>query len=66
MLRQREFFTDEEIQALKRVAARERAWIAIGIVAGGLRTFLTYMGFFIGAWMAFKAGLADWLGGLLK
>lgn len=64
--RQRDFFNDDEIAALKRVAARERAWMAIGMLAGGMRTVLTYIGFFIGAWMAFKAGLIDWLGGLLK
>lgn len=61
-----DFFNDEEVMALKRVAARERAWMAVGLLAGGLRTILTYVGFFIGAWMAFKAGFLDWLAGALK
>lgn len=58
-------FSPEEIMALKRVAARERAWIAVGFLAGSFRTILTYVGVFIGAWAAFKAGLLEWLRGAL-
>ena len=54
-------FTKEEAEALRRVAARERAWMALGTLAGSLRTILTYLGFFLGAWVAFKAGVLAWL-----
>ena len=54
-------FTPEEAKALRDVAARERAWQSIGLIAAMMRTILTYLGFFIGAWVAFKAGLLQWL-----
>ncbi len=63
---ERGIFTKEEAELLKRVAARERGWAAIGALAGTGKTVLTYFGFFIAAWVAFKAGListlSTWLG----
>lgn len=58
-------FTKEEAEALKNVAARERAWQSIGMLAGIVKSILTYLGFFIAAWVAFKAGLLQWLAGEL-
>lgn len=54
-------FTPEEIKALKSVAARERAWASIGALAGSAKTILTWIGFMIAAWMAFKAGFVEWI-----
>jgi uncharacterized membrane protein len=59
-------FTPEEARLLKRVAARERAWTAIGALAGSLKTILTWMGFMIGAWIFFKAGVLQWISENLK
>lgn len=58
-------FSDDEVEALKRVAARERAWIAVGFLAGSVKMVLTYIGFFLAAWAALKAGILDWLRGAL-
>ena len=58
-------FSDEETIALKRLAARERAWEGIGLLAKPLKTILTYIGFFIGIWLAFKTYLLDFLRGAL-
>ena len=54
-------FTKEEAEALKSVAARERAWHSIGLLAGMFKSILTYLGFFIAAWVSIKAGLLEWL-----
>ncbi len=56
-----EFFTKEEAMLLKKVAARERGWVAIGALAGTAKTVLTYFGFFLATWAAFKAGLISWI-----
>lgn len=59
-------FTKEEAELLKKLAARERGWIAIGALAGTGKTILTYFGFFLATWAAFKTGLittlSEWLG----
>lgn len=58
-------FTKEEIDALRRVAAREKAWQALGTLASSAKTILTYIGFFIVAWAAFKSEATAWLSNLL-
>lgn len=58
-------FTPEEIELLKRVAARERAWASIGALAGSIKTILTWFGVMIGLWAAAKAGFIDWIAGAL-
>lgn len=54
-------FTKEEADALRRVAAREIAWMHIGRIAQSWKTILTYIGYFIGAYIAFKAGILEWI-----
>lgn len=54
-------FTREEAEALKRVAARERAWMAIGHLAGFVKGVMTYIGFFLAAWIAIKAEILQWI-----
>ena len=54
-------FTKEEAEALKRVAARERAWMAIGHLAGFIKGVMTYIGFFLAAWIAIKAEILQWI-----
>lgn len=54
-------FTPEEAELLKRVAARERAWASIGALAGSAKTVMTWFGFMIGAWMAIRSGIAEWI-----
>jgi uncharacterized membrane protein len=54
-------FTREEAEALKRVAARERAWMAVGHLAGFMKGVMTYIGFFLAAWIAIKAEILQWI-----
>jgi uncharacterized membrane protein len=54
-------FTKEEAEALKRVAARERAWMAVGHLAGFIKGVMTYIGFFLAAWIAVKAEILQWI-----
>lgn len=61
LVEDKSYFTVEEAELLKRVAARERAWASIGALAGSVRTILTWLGFMLAAWAAFRAGLIAWL-----
>lgn len=54
-------FTPEEAEALRRVAARERAWMAVGHLAGFVKGVMTYIGFFLAAWIAIKAEILQWI-----
>lgn len=56
-----EAFTADEVAALKRVAAREMAYLAIGKLGSSLKVVLTYVGFFIGIYLATKAGVVEWV-----
>jgi len=56
-----EAFSEDEVAALKRVAARERAYEAIGEIGKSLKTILTYIGFFIGVYIAIKTGAIEWI-----
>jgi intracellular sulfur oxidation DsrE/DsrF family protein len=59
-------FTDQEVKALKRVAAREMAWAGVGMIAASYKQIITYMGFFIMAWLTFKGYLVEWIISILK
>lgn len=54
-------FTKEEAEALRKVAAREIAWMHVGRIANSWKTILTYIGYFIGAYVAVKAGVLEWI-----
>ncbi len=56
-----EAFTADEVAALKRVATREMAYLAIGKLGSSLKALLTYIGFFIGIYLAAKAGVIEWI-----
>lgn len=56
-----ETFTDEEVDALKRVASREMAYLAIGKLGSSMKVVLTYISFFIGIYLAIKAGVIEWI-----
>lgn len=52
-------FTPEEAKALKKVAARERAWMGVGFLLNQYKTFLVYLGLIMGAYSAVKTGFAE-------
>lgn len=56
-----EVFTEDEVAALKRVASREMAYLAIGKLGSSMKVLLTYVSFFIGVYLAFKAGVIEWI-----
>lgn len=56
-----EAFTDDEVAALKRVASREMAYLAIGKLGSSMKVILTYISFFIGIYLALKAGAIEWI-----
>ncbi len=58
-------FTKAELVALKEMAARDVALVQLGKMAKTGKTILTYIGFFLAAWLAFKAGLADFIKGIM-
>jgi hypothetical protein len=60
-VQEHQLFSKDEVELLKRVIARERGWAAIGSLAGTLKTVLTWFGFMIGTWMAFKTGFLEWI-----
>ena len=55
------FFSKDEEKALKAIIQRERAWQAIGMLAGSARSIMTWIGIAIATWAAMKAGLLEWL-----
>lgn len=59
-------FTKEEIEALKRLAAREMAWVGVGMIASSYKQIFTYLGFFIMTWLTVKGYLSEWIIELLK
>lgn len=59
-------FSKDEAEALQSIAQFWLGWKSVGRFASGLKTVLSYIGWFILAWAAFKAGLIDWLKGSLK
>lgn len=59
-------FNQGDIEALRRVAARERALMALGYFAGSAKTVLTYLGLFVGAYFAIKAGVIDWINEVVR
>lgn len=54
-------FTDEEIRALKAIADAWKGLEAFGRVAGVVKKILTYVGWMIATYLAFKAGLVDFI-----
>ena len=56
-------FTPEEAKALKRVAARERAWMGVGFLLEQYKRIMMYIGIVMGAYAAVKSGVTD---GLVK
>ena len=54
-------FTEDEVNALKRVAKREMAYLALGYLAGSARRIVTWVGAFIGMWLSVEAGILQWL-----
>lgn len=58
-------FTKAELVAIKEMAADRVALNQFGKMAKKWKTIFAYVGFFIGAWLAFKAGLADFLKGIM-
>lgn len=60
-----EAFTDDEVAALKRVASREMAYLAIGKLGSSMKVILTYLSFFIGIYLALKAGVIGWIKGVV-
>lgn len=59
-------FTADEIKSLKRVAARERAWNSLGILASSGKTIITYLGFMIVTYLAIKGYLVEWILSITK
>lgn len=54
-------FSETEIEALKRVAAREIGWMALKGLGGELRKIAGIVGGLVLAWVAFKGWLQEWL-----
>lgn len=59
-------FTEDEIKALKKLAAREIAWSGIGMIATSYKQIITYLGFFIVTWLAVKGYISEWIISILK
>lgn len=59
-------FTEQEVHALKRVAAREMAWAGVGLIAASYKQIITYLGFFIMTWLVVKGYVAEWVISLLR
>jgi len=59
-------FTEDELSALQRVAAREIAWTYVGFLGARYKTILTYIGFFIAAFLAVRGGAIDWIQGVVQ
>ena len=54
-------FTEEEVRALKAIADAWKGLEAFGRVAVVVKKILTYVGWMIAAYLAFKAGLVDFI-----
>lgn len=54
-------FTEAEVKALRAVADVWRGLEAFGRVASFVKTVTQYVGWSIAVYVAFKAGLIDWL-----
>ena len=59
-------FNEQEVKALKRVAAREMAWAGVGLIASSYKQIITYLGFFIMTYLVVKGYVAEWVISLLK
>lgn len=57
-------FTEEEITALKEMAAAWKGLESFGRVAGFARRVLAYIGWMIAAYVAFKFAISEWVKGL--
>lgn len=53
--------SEDEVAAIRRVIAREKAYMALGVLAGNVRGVLTWLGVIVGAWISVKAGFLEWL-----
>lgn len=54
-------FTEEEFVAVKRIIARERAWMSVGFLANQFKNIMTLLGFIIGTIILIKSQLIQWL-----
>lgn len=58
-------FTEEEYIAVKRIIARERAWMSVGFLAGQLKNVMTVLGFIIGSFILIKGQVIQWLNSVI-
>lgn len=58
--------TQDEHEALKRLVAREIGRMYLGRMAESWKSILTYIGFFLTAYLTYKAFLEEWIKAVLK
>lgn len=54
-------FTGDEVKALKRVVKIVQAFDILGGLGHFIKNVLMWIAFMIGAWLAFKNGIAGWV-----
>lgn len=59
-------FTEQEAQALKQVAIAWQGFEALGRIGSVVKSVLTWVGWAIAAYLAFKAGAVEWIRSIVR